>query len=248
MVEADRDIRQMIKVPGNGPRRCFGIMLCWHQPAAKKKALPYRFGSELRDRITANLTSFARRDVDREGLREAAVTLVVTGDESSEQACVLLTRRPEGLRRHAGQFALPGGRVDHGETLRQAALRELHEEMGIALGDDDVLGRLDDYPTRSGFKISPFVIWAEGPLEIVPDPEEVARVFYIPLVDLDSPKIPLLEPQDDHEHPVLSAPIETIGNRVFAPTAAMLYQFREVAMNGRATRVAHFDQPAFAWK
>ena len=210
--------------------------------------MPYRFGSELREKLVANLAEFDRTSLQQEGLRSAAVNLVVTQHSSKDQACLLLTRRPETMRRHAGQFALPGGRMDEGETLRQAALRELHEEMGIELGEDSIIGQLDDYPTRSGFAITPFVVWGGAPLEVIPDPEEVALVFEIPFDELDGPAIPYLEPQDDHEHPILSAPLATIGDRVFAPTAAMLYQFREVAMNGRATRVAHFDQPHFARK
>lgn len=200
----------------------------------------------MRAHLATNLGQFERQSLDREELRSAAVSLVITAHSTKDQACVLLTRRPTNLRRHAGQFALPGGRVDDGETLEQAALRELHEEMGIELGGDAIIGRLDDYPTRSGFRIAPFVVWGAEPLNVEPDPQEVALVFEIPLEELDSPKIPYLEPQDDHEHPVLSAPLATVGDRVFAPTAAMLYQFREVAMNGRTTRVAHFDQPHFA--
>ncbi len=212
----------------------------------KVDGMSYQFGSELRDRLTANLAEFDRTSLQHEGLRIAAVNLVVTQHSNKDQACILLTRRPETMRRHAGQFALPGGRVDEGETLQQAALRELHEEMGVELSEDHIIGQLDDYPTRSGFSITPFVVWGGASLEIIPDPEEVARVFEIPFDELDGPAIPYLEPQDDHEHPILSAPLATIGDRVFAPTAAMLYQFREVAMNGRATRVAHFDQPHFA--
>jgi len=210
--------------------------------------MPYSFGPDLRQRLLANLDLFERQAIDGQGLRIAAVNLVVTQHDSKDQACILLTRRPQGLRRHAGQFALPGGRVDDGETRQAAALRELHEEMGIELEADSILGTLDDYPTRSGFSITPFVIWAEPPLIIRPDPEEVALVLHIPFDELDSPRIPHLDDQDDHEHPVLSAPLATVGDRVFAPTAAMIYQFREVAMNGRATRVSHFDQPSFAWK
>ncbi len=210
--------------------------------------MSYKFGPELRARLSANLEAFEHRPLAREGLRSAAVSVVITELEHRDQACILLTRRPQSLRRHAGQFALPGGRVDDGETPAAAALRELHEELGIELGPEAVVGQLDDYPTRSGFAITPFVVWAGARVEIHPDPAEVARVFHIPFADLDSTKIPHLEPQADHVHPVLSAPIATIGNRVFAPTAAMIYQFREVAMNGRATRVAHFDQPAFAWR
>jgi 8-oxo-dGTP pyrophosphatase MutT (NUDIX family) len=210
--------------------------------------MTYSFDAEQRQRLRQNLARFERRAIDREGLRVAAVCLVVTRHSEREEACILLTRRPEGLRRHAGQFALPGGRVDEGETLKDAALRELQEELGVTVGDDAIIGCLDDYPTRSGFSITPFVVWGDAPLKITPDPEEVARVFHIPFSELDSPRIPFLEEQEAHEHPVLSAPLATVGDRVFAPTAAMLYQFREVAMNGRETRVAHFDQPAFAWK
>jgi 8-oxo-dGTP pyrophosphatase MutT (NUDIX family) len=151
------------------------------------------------------------------------------------------------LRRHGGQYALPGGRLDEGETAAEAALRELEEELGLALGADRILGMLDDYPTRSGFRITPVVLWGAGAGEIRPDVQEVDQVYRIPLADLLSPAIPHLEPGPD-DHPVLSAPLATLGHRVFAPTAAMLYQFREVAILGRDTRVAHYDQPAFAWK
>ncbi|MGI9522618.1 MAG: NUDIX hydrolase [Hyphomicrobiaceae bacterium] len=200
----------------------------------------------LRETLVRNLAAFQRSACAHDGLHAAAVSIVVTSADNLSDACILLTRRPKTMRRHSGQFALPGGRVDAGETSKQAALRELNEELGIAMSAQSVIGRLDDYPTRSGFCISPFVIWAAPGLGIQPAPDEVACVFKIPLDELDSPDIPYLEPQVDHEHPVLSAPLATIGDRVFAPTAAILYQFREVAMNGRATRVAHFDQPHFA--
>ena len=212
----------------------------------KVDGMAYQFGPALREKLISNLAGFERTCLQNAELRTAAVNLVITQHSSKDQACILLTRRPATMRRHAGQFALPGGRLDDGETLQQAALRELHEEMGVELSEDHIVGQLDDYPTRSGFAITPFVVWGGAPLDIVPDPEEVARVFEIPFDELDGPEIPYLEPQDDHEHPILSAPLATIGDRVFAPTAAMLYQFREVAMNGRATRVAHFDQPHFA--
>ena len=83
---------------------------------------------------------------------------------------------------------------------------------------------------------------------MVPDAVEVARVFQVPFTELDSPKIPHLEMTPESEPPVLSAPLPTLGHHLFAPTAAILYQFREVALRGEPTRVAHYDQPAFAWK
>ena len=92
------------------------------------------------------------------------------------------------------------------------------------------------------------VVWGGEAREIDPDPVEVAKVFRIPLTELDSPAIPRLTPSADRQQPVMSAPLPTTGGVVYAPTAALLYQFREVAMHGRSTRVAHFDQPKFAWR
>jgi 8-oxo-dGTP pyrophosphatase MutT (NUDIX family) len=207
----------------------------------------YAFGRALRDRIERNLTDFAAQAVDDPDLRRAAVAIVVVENAADSAASILLTRRGGDLRRHGGQYALPGGRVDAGETVIQAALRELHEELNLDVPADAVLGRLDDYPTRSGFRIAPIVVWGGDTTALAPDPVEVQKVFWIPLTDLDSPAIPRLEAAHGDGHPVLSAPLETIGHPVYAPTAAMLYQFREVALHGRATRVAHFDQPRFAW-
>src|SRR4029450_10505388 len=87
-----------------------------------------------------------------------AITLVETEDGSGETA-LILTGRVAGLRSHGGQWALPGGRIDAGETPAHGALRELAEEIGLALTPDDILGTLDDYPTRSGYLITPLVVW-----------------------------------------------------------------------------------------
>ena len=98
---------------------------------------------------------------------------------------MLLTRRAADLRAHGGQWALPGGRCDAGETPAEAALRELHEELGLELGPDDVLGLLDDYPTRSGYLITPVVVWAAGGAAISPNPAEVASVHRIALEEIE---------------------------------------------------------------
>ena len=204
------------------------------------------FQNGLHARIAENLSAFERRAITDESLRHAAVAIVIV-DAGDGQAALLLTTRPEGLRRHGGQYALPGGRLAEGETAHQAALRELEEELGLTLDENRIIGDLDDYPTRSGFCITPVVVWGGEAGAIHPDPDEVDQVYRIPLADLMSPDIPHLEPGPD-DHPILSAPLATLGHQVFAPTAAMLYQFREVALLGRDTRVAHYDQPAFAWK
>ena len=152
------------------------------------------------------------------------------------------------MGRHAGQYALPGGKVDPGETDRDAAFRELHEELGLDLPPDAALGRLDDYPTRSGFRMAPFVFWAGANPALTPAPDEVARVFHIPFPELDSDAIPLFEPGEEPDRPVLYSDFPAVGTTMFSPTAAIVYQFREVCLRGQPTRVAHYDQPRFAWK
>ena len=164
----------------------------------------------------------------------------------STQAALLLTRRADHLRKHAGQWALPGGRIDAGETPEQAALRELAEEVGLELDAEAVLGRLDDFVTRSGFVITPVVIWAGAAQQIKPNPAEVASIHRIPVAEFLRADAPLLELEGHGEHPVLRMPVGE--HWIAAPTAAILYQFREVCIEGRSTRVAHFEQPAFAWK
>ncbi len=208
----------------------------------------YTFAEPLKKRIAGNMRSFERQSLDDRELRPAGVTLVVARRDGDGGACLLLTRRSTKLRRHAGQYALPGGRLDEGETFEDAALRELEEELGLTYGPECILGALDDFQTRSGFCMRPFVIWGGSLENLRPDPVEVAIVYQIPLHDLDSPHIPSLTPTDDPRRPMIGAPIATTGQTVHAPTAALLYQFREVAMHGRPTRVAHFEQPQFAWK
>ncbi|MBL8333036.1 MAG: CoA pyrophosphatase, partial [Rubrivivax sp.] len=128
----------------------------------------------------------------------------------------------------------------------QAALRELHEEVGLALDAGAVLGRLDDYVTRSGYAITPVVVWAGAAESLVPNPDEVASLHRIAVQELMREDAPILNHIPQSEHPVLRMPIGT--GWIAAPTAAVLYQFREVCIAGRATRVAHFEQPVFAWK
>ncbi len=208
----------------------------------------FGFGPTLRQSIEENLAGFAPRQIDDESLRRAAVALVVVRADADDRACLLLTLRPGTMRRHSGQYALPGGRMDLGETSSETALRELEEELGLVLSPRQILGFLDDYPTRSGFRITPIVAWSETTAALRPDPDEVDKVFRIPLEELVRPEIPRLEVASDPARPVISAPIPTLGGPVYAPTAAILYQFREVALEGRATRVSHFDQPRFAWR
>jgi 8-oxo-dGTP pyrophosphatase MutT (NUDIX family) len=140
---------------------------------------------------------------------------------------------------------LPGGRCDEGETPVQAALRELHEELGLKLGPDDVLGLLDDYPTRSGYLITPVVLWSQKDAVITPSPDEVASVHRIALADIERSEAFDFTLIPESRRRVIRFRLG--GQLIHAPTAALIYQFREV-LAGRATRVAELEQPVFAWK
>jgi len=178
-------------------------------------------------------------------LRPAAVALTLIADAEGSP-CFILTRRASKLKNHGGQWALPGGRLDPGETAEAAALRELSEEVGLDLPADSVLGLLDDYPTRSGFVITPVVCWAGTECELEPDPAEVAAVYRVRIDELDRPDVPRFRAIPESPRPVISIPL--LGTHIHAPTAAILYQLNEVAIHGRATRVAEFEQPVFAWR
>jgi mutator protein MutT len=202
-------------------------------------------GEALRDRLRANLAAFEPRAAGQE-LRRAAVAVAIVAAKEG-QAGFVLTLRTSTLRNHAGQYALPGGRMDEGETPEQAALRELREEVGLTLEPASVLGRLDDFATRSGFAITPVVTWGGSAAELEANPDEVAEARAIPLAVLERPGVPTLRRIPESDRPVIEI---DLGNDdpIWAPAAAILYQLREVGLHGRHTRVAHFEQPLFAWK
>ena len=216
--------------------------------AANSEPQPtYAFGEALCERVRANLAAFVPETIAQPGLRRAAVALTLLPDEAG-RGCFVLTRRHADLRSHAGQWALPGGRLEGSERAEEAARRELLEEVGLEVGEQAVLGRLDDFATRSRHLITPLVVWAgrEAGRRLRPNPGEVEAAYRVPLAELDRPENPHLHFIPQSERPVLS--LALIGTRVFAPTAALLFQFREVALHGRSTRVAHFEQPLFAWQ
>ncbi|WP_422000173.1 NUDIX hydrolase [Reyranella sp.] len=206
----------------------------------------FSFDDGLRSAIAGRLSRFEhRRRADAGGLKRAAVAVVVVEDEAPGEAAFLLTRRTPRLRSHGGQWALPGGRVDPDETIEQTALRELHEELGVQATPDDILGTLDDYPTRSGYLIAPVVVWSTQ-ATLVLSPEEVSAAYRIGCRELFRDGSPEIVAIAESDRPIIRLPLPVAT--VNAPTAAVLYQFREVALAGRDTRVDHFEQPVFAWR
>ena len=213
----------------------------------------------LRSTIARHLAGFSVNRADDTGVRAAAVAVAVTDEcfgadlegmprhaERRPGAALILTRRSSKLRSHPGQWALPGGRIDPGETPEQTALREMREEIGLDLEEGAVLGRLDDFITRSGFIMTPVVIWAGGGREFVANADEVDSIHRIPVTEFLRTDAPMLEASADGGAPVLRMPVGSTW--IAAPTAAILFQFREVCLLGRDTRVAHFEQPDFAWR
>lgn len=206
---------------------------------------PTLFDDHLRMRLADSVQRFERRAAEESEERPAAVVLAVVPDEHGH-AAVLLTKRAKGLRRHSGQWALPGGRLDPGETVVDAALRELEEEVALRRAPEDILGPLDDYITRSGFVITPIVVWGGSADALVPDPVEVASI-HRPTFDALAAEGAV----HTHRLPWSKNPIfglGILGTLVFAPTAAILHQFAELAVHGRTVRVGHYEQPRFAWR
>ena len=208
--------------------------------------------------IRLNLAKFKVLPYANNGLKQAAVAITIVDvfhgpdlhglskpGHWDKNAALILTRRTSQLRHHSGQWALPGGRIEEGESEEDTALRELQEEVGLNLNRDSIIGRLDDFATRSGFIITPIVIWGGSGVNLIPNPAEVTSVHRIPIAEFMREDAPILQQIPESKHPVLLMPVGITW--IAAPTAALIYQFREAAILGKDTRVAHYEQPYFAW-
>jgi 8-oxo-dGTP pyrophosphatase MutT (NUDIX family) len=209
--------------------------------------MTYLFDETTCREIAARCATFPRLAVEpAAGLKRAAVTIaLVEAERPAGEAAFVLTRRTADLRAHRNQWALPGGRCDEGETPAAAALREMHEEVGLELRADAVLGLLDDYPTRSGYLITPVVVWAGEGARLSPNAAEVASVHRIPLADIVTADAFDFVTIPESDRRVVRVRIDR--HLIHAPTAAVIYQFREL-IAGRTTRVADLEQPVFAWR
>ncbi len=195
------------------------------------------YAVSLRRRIAANLAAHERHEIPGPDRAAVAVTLVDRGG----RAGYLFIRRALTLSHNAGQFALPGGRIDQGETPAEAALRELEEELGVALPERAVLGELDDLATRSGVVITPVVLWADGAPELTPHPDEVHEAWTIAVSELEHPDAPQWVTVKGVKGKVVRMPVG--GEWINPPTAAILYQFREVGLHGAMVRVHEIPHP-----
>ncbi|MFI6477011.1 NUDIX hydrolase [Nonomuraea sp. NPDC050663] len=178
------------------------------------------------------------------GMRAAAVVLCVVPGDDGAPCVVVIKRAYRG--RNAGQWGLPGGRTEPGESPEQAALRELEEELGLVVGPADVVGRLDDFPAASGFAITPIVAVPAAVQPLRPDPREVHSAHRVPLERLAADDVPKWV--DLPDGPPLLQMWLAPDMRIHAPTGAILWQFREVVLLGREaaeSRVAHFRQPVW---
>jgi 8-oxo-dGTP pyrophosphatase MutT (NUDIX family) len=196
------------------------------------------------EELLTNLASHEREQTAESGLRHAAVAVVVT--HSDDVPGILLTKRASTLRAHGGQWALPGGRLDEGETAVEAALRELSEEVGLHLGPNAVLGLLDDYPTRSGYVITPVVLWGGHDPVFELNSAEVHSVHHVPFTELQRPDAPNFITIPESDRPVVQMFFGP--STIHAPTAAVMLQFRRVGLEGTCERVSGYEQPVFAWR
>ncbi len=206
------------------------------------------FTEAFRRQVAARCAALPRLAMDATalGLKPAAVAITLVEAEGARgRAAFLLTERAAGLRAHSGQWALPGGRCDGASRWSPPRCASSRRRWACGSGTQAALGLLDDYPTRSGYLVTPVVLWAGAGVVLRPNPDEVAAVYRVALADIAREDAVDFVSIPESDRRVVRVHIE--GSRVHAPTAAFLYQFREL-LAGRITRVADLEQPVFAWR
>ena len=207
--------------------------------------MSFPFNVEFKALVAKRCAAFQREEIAGEKLLKQAAVAVTLVDDGSGRTAFILTERPSTMRNHAGQWALPGGRCDAGETIAQAALREIEEEIGLMIPESEVLGTLDDFVSRSGYRITPVVVWAENSEPLRLNADEVAVAYRIPLDGFVTKESVSFASIEESTRPVIK--IALMGHHLHAPTAAIMYQFCEL-LQGRIQRVSEFEQPLFAWR
>jgi 8-oxo-dGTP pyrophosphatase MutT (NUDIX family) len=163
-----------------------------------------------------------RRELGRIGeLRPAAVLVPIIAH--AEGLTVLFTQRTTSLRSHSGQVSFPGGRAEQGDASPEhTALREAEEEIGLPAARVEVLARMPEYFTRTGFRVTPVVGVVQPPLELVPDAREVAEVFEVPLGYLLDPANHQRASREIGGRTAHFYVIEHHGRTIWGATAGML--------------------------
>ena len=203
------------------------------------------FSEDFPKRVTTNLENHPTVTHEGQDLRKAAVAIAIAPLENG-QSGFILTRRGKNLKTHSYQYALPGGKIDDGETKEETVLREVQEEVGIQAKRENIVGYLDDYITRSGFMITPIVLWTPNLEDLRPEPGEVDDIFIIAFSELFRPDSPRWVEIPESHKLVLQLPIR--NRLIHAPTAALIYQFREIGIQGNLIRTDHIEEPVWAWR
>ena len=167
-------------------------------------------------------------------LRKASVLIPITRHKPGKNSEIVLTVRSENLNNHPGQISLPGGSEEAIDSdVVATALRESEEEIGLAQGDVEVIGRLGDMALPSGFQITPIVGLIEPDLDYVPCPIEVAEIFHAPLsllINPDSYKSTSMT-YDNQSRKILELQFERF--RIWGATAAILYHLAQMIENSK---------------
>ncbi len=191
----------------------------WRERIARALARP------LRNDPQTEIDDSRRMAIRANGVREAGVLVPISGHREPR---IYFTERSAQLRHHPGQISFPGGRIEPWDAgAEAAAIREAHEEIGLEPEHVQILGRLPDYVTATGFDIAPFVAWLSPDAELAPDNREVARLFSVPLDYAMNPSHYTLETITTNNETFVLRAIDYEGDHIWGATAGMLYGLLE---------------------